>query len=97
MRAKRTDANQEHIVKELRKMGYSVFITSMVGNGFGDIVVGAKRGHQKLNFIFEIKDGAKHLSQQKLTNLENLFHLTWKGQVDIITCVQDAIDIITKF
>lgn len=92
MRAKRTDANQQHIVKALRKIGFSVFITSMVGQGFGDIVVGV---HGR-NFLFEVKDGDKHASQQRLTNAENLFHLTWKGQIDIITCPQDAIDIINK-
>lgn len=92
MKAKRTDANQQAIVKDLRKLGYSVFVTSMVGCGFPDIVVGAK----KINFLFEVKDSEKSKSCRKLTNMENLFHLTWKGSVHIITCIQDAIDIISK-
>lgn len=93
MRAKRIDGNQQEIVKALRKIGYSVFITSSVGQGFGDIVLGA---HGR-NFIFEIKDGKKHLSQQRLTNPESLFHAVWKGQIDVITSVDDAIDIINQY
>ncbi len=92
MRAKRTDANQIEIVKALRKMGHSVFVTSMVSYGFPDIVCGA---HGK-NYLFEIKDGKKPKSQQKLTPSENLFHLTWQGSVHIITSFDDAIDIINK-
>jgi Holliday junction resolvase len=90
MRAKRTGNNQTEIVKALRKMGYSVFITSMVGYGFPDIIVGA----HKMNYLFEIKDGNKPKSQQKLTYLENTFHLTWQGTVHIITSIEQAIDII---
>lgn len=92
MKAKKTDANQQQIVKDLRKCGYTVFITSMVGNGFPDLTVGA----HGLTFLFEVKDGTKYKSCQKLTNLENLFHLTWKGQASIITSAQQAIDIIAK-
>lgn len=92
MRAKRTDANQEAIVKALRKMGCSVAITSMVGNGFTDLVC----GYRGRNFLLEVKDGSKLLSAQRLTNAENLFHLTWRGQIAVITSLQNAIDIITK-
>ncbi|HWY33435.1 MAG TPA: hypothetical protein VNX68_02240 [Nitrosopumilaceae archaeon] len=90
---KRIDANQNEIVATLRKIGCSVFITSMVGHGFPDIVC----GHGGKNYLFEIKDGDKSKSCRKLTNLENLFHLSWQGSAHIITCTQDAIDIISKF
>ena len=93
MRAKRTDANQTEIVKALRKMGWSVYITSMVGNGFPDLVCG-KRG---INYLFEVKDGNKSKSAQKLTGQENLFHLTWNGRVNIITSIKDIIDITNQF
>ncbi len=72
MYAKRTDSNQASIVKALRKMGFTVFISSGVGNGFPDIVVGA----YCKNWLFEIKDGGKAKSLQRLTNAENLFHMT---------------------
>src|SRR5688572_22293101 len=41
-RAKRVDGNQNIIVKALRNQGASVAITSALGQGFPDIVVGAK-------------------------------------------------------
>jgi hypothetical protein len=90
MRAKRTDRNQAEIVKALCKIGYSVFITSSLGNGFPDFVLGA---HGK-NYFFEVKDPLQSKYNRRLTNAENLFHLTWKGQVSVICTCQEAIDII---
>ena len=91
-RAARIDANQRIIVKVLRLMGYSVAITSAVGKGFPDIVVGTG----KKNFLFEIKDGNKYASQQKLTLAEQDFCDSWKGQYHAITCLDDAIKIINS-
>lgn len=74
----------------LRKMGYSVAITSDCGKGFPDIVV----GRSGRNYLFEIKDGNKVPSKQKLTDLEQQFCDTWKGQYNVITCLDDAIKIL---
>ena len=92
MKAKRIDGNQNEIVRDLRKMGCSVFITSMVGRGYPDLSV----GFRNFNYLFELKDGNKYKSQQKLTELEQFFHLTWRGQANIITCLNDVIDIFNK-
>jgi Holliday junction resolvase len=89
-RAARVDANQNEIVTMLRKMGYSVAITSDCGKGFPDIVV----GRSGKNYLFEIKDGNKVPSKQKLTDLEQQFADTWKGQYNVITCLDDAIKIL---
>jgi Holliday junction resolvase len=89
-RAARVDANQNEIVTMLRKMGYSVAITSDCGKGFPDIVV----GRSGRNYLFEIKDGNKVPSKQKLTDLEQQFADTWKGQYNVITCLDDAIKIL---
>ena len=35
----RTDRNQSQVVDDLRARGYRVFVTSMVRNGFPDLVV----------------------------------------------------------
>lgn len=79
---RRTDENQKDIVKELRLIpGMSVFSTHIVGKGFPDIVV----GYRGVNYLFEIKDGSKPKSAQKLTQAEELFHAIWNGQVDIVT------------
>lgn len=89
-RAARVDANQNEIVTMLRKMGYSVAITSDCGKGFPDIVV----GRSGRNYLFEIKDGNKPKSAQKLTEAEQQFADAWKGQYNVISCLDDAIKIL---
>ncbi len=91
-RAARIDANQNEIVTMLRKMGYSVAITSDCGKGFPDIVV----GRSGRNYLFEIKDGSKPPSAQKLTEAEQQFCDNWKGQYNVITCLDDAIKILRR-
>ena len=91
-RAARIDDNQNEIVKMLRMMGYSVAVTSACGKGFPDIVV----GRSGINYLFEIKDGNKVPSAQKLTEAEQQFSDAWKGQYNVITCVDDAIKILRK-
>lgn len=86
MIAKRIDNNQNEIVKGLRKCGYSVAITSMIGKGFPDIVVGAKNK----NYLFEIKKTTK----DKLTEHEEKFAMFWGGQVNIVYCLDDCLEII---
>ena len=70
--------NQNLIVKQLRKCGVSVAITSMVGKGFVDIVCGF-RGR---NYLIELKDGNKSASRKQLTPDEKTFHDTWNGQIN---------------
>jgi len=89
VRAARIDANQTEIVAALRDIPrVTVFPTSAIGNGFPDIVV----GYLGRNFLFEIKDGSKPPSAQKLTEKEQMFHDTWAGDVRVITCIDDALD-----
>lgn len=89
-RAARVDANQNEIVQALRDMGASVAITSMVGSGFPDIVVGF-RGR---NYLIEIKDGSKPSSKRKLTPDEQKFFDTWRGIVFIANDINEALEII---
>ena len=92
MRAKRVDANQKKIVEQLRKIGASVTVTSMIGEGFPDVVVGF-RGK---NFLIEIKDESKSPSQRKLTPDEQRWHLRWRGQAAICKNFDEILDIINK-
>ena len=86
----RTDNNQTEIVKALRKIGASVLITSQLKNCF-DILV----GYNGVNYIVEIKDGKKTLSQRKLTKGEEKFKNEWKGGTYyIIESVDDALKMI---
>ena len=85
-RAAKVDGNQNAIVSDLRKLGCSVAITSALGKGFPDIVVGL-RGR---NYLFEIKDPAQPPSKQRLTPDERDFAGDWFGQYSVITSVEDV-------
>ena len=83
----RTDSNQAAIVLELRKLGYSVQMLHTVGSGCPDIVV----GHDGKNYLFEIKSRGG-----KLTQDEAIFFEVWRGQVNVIYSVEDALAIMQK-
>lgn len=89
---KRIDANQNEIVNAGRKLGATVFITSSLGKGFPDIVL----GYKGINYLIEIKDGKKVKSQQKLTIYESKFKKLWKGSVCIITSTNDLLELLKQ-
>jgi Holliday junction resolvase len=62
-KASAVDANQSELVDALRKFGATVTPTHATGAGFPDLVV----GYQGVNYLLEIKDGAKPASARKLT------------------------------
>lgn len=84
MRAKKIDANQNEIVSQLRKMGFSVAITSMVGNGFPDLVV----SNYHSTVLVELKDPSKPPSQRRLTADELKFNASWKGVLIVATTLE---------
>lgn len=88
----RIDANQNEIVDALRKsnLAVSVAVTSGLGNGFGDLVIGFGGG----NYIIEIKDGSKSPSKRKLTTAEADFHRDWLGQIDVAKNLDEVLEII---
>lgn len=91
MRTKgRVDANQQAIVKLLRRCYASVQVLSGVGRGVPDLLIGASLpcphcgGKFPQNALAELKDGAKAPSRRALTPDELNWHRTWKGQVCVI-------------
>lgn len=86
-RAARIDANQPAIVKALRAIGCSVTETSGVGGGFPDLAV----GFRKRTTLLEVKDGSKPPSARELTPDQVLWHISWRGQVAVVTSVEEAI------
>lgn len=70
----------------------SVFITSMVGDGFPDIVCGWKGE----THLFEVKDPAKSPSRRTLTDDERKFHDGWKGSAHVVETIDDVLKIINK-
>lgn len=87
-RAKRTDGNQKVMVESLRKCGFTVAITSGLGEGFPDLVVG-KKGRTRL---VEVKDPAKPPSARKLTPDEQAFHERWPDKIIIALTVEDVLN-----
>jgi len=73
--AGRVDQNQARIVAALRKIGCSVAITSQVGQGLPDLIV----GYMGQTVLLEVKDGARPPSERKLTDAEAYFLQNWKG------------------
>jgi len=88
----RIDANQPEIVKGLRDTGHSVAITSAVGKGFPDIIV----GRNGITLPMEIKDGSLPPSKQKLTKDEQQWHDEWKGSAAVVHNLDEAIEAMNK-
>ena len=82
----KTDANQSLLVAGLRACGYTVAITAAVGNGFPDLVVGQ---HGK-NYLLEVKPAGPAWAQ-KLNKRETEWHALWRGQVAIVSTVDEAL------
>ena len=85
--AARVDANQKEIVQALVQVGASVLHMHQLGKGAPDIAV----GWRGLTYFFEIKDGAKPPSQRRLTDDEQHWHLFWRGHVEIVESVDEAL------
>ena len=86
--AGRTDANQGAIVAALRKMGCSVAITSQVGQGLPDLLV----GYMGRTVLLEIKDGERPPSERKLTAAEAYWLAHWRGgPAVVVASVEEAI------
>ena len=73
--AKKVDANHSQVVSALRSAGALVEDLSAAGNGLPDILVGINGRFA----LFEIKDGNKPKSAQKLTDAQERFHEKWAG------------------
>lgn len=89
-RAAKIDANQNEIVEALRDAGYSVCVTSVVGQGFPDLIVG-KGGIPRTNVLMELKDGSLPPSKRKLTPQQVEFHRNWQGPICVVETVEDAL------
>ena len=80
--ASNTDQNQKEIVDFLRWQGWSVKVTSTIGQGFPDLVVG-KDGY---NYLVEIKS-----KTGKLTPDQAKFFSEWRGATTVLRSIDDAV------
>jgi hypothetical protein len=77
VRAAKVDANHAAVVSALRAAGASVESLAGVGKGVPDLLIGVP-GTKRLA-LFEVKDGSKPKSAQKLTPAQELWHSKWSG------------------
>lgn len=91
--AARVDRNQGEIVDALRKAGYSVLVLSAVGKGCPDLLVGVDRNDgDERNLLLEVK-----MPGEKLTPRELRWHAEWKGQKQIVSSAEEALDYAFTF
>ena len=91
MRRGRIDDNQTEIVKALRKIpGCTVQSLADCGGGVPDLLI----GYSGNNYLIECKDGSKPPSARKLTPAQIDWHNRWAGVVHIVTCHEDALEVI---
>lgn len=89
-RAAKVDDNQSEIVMTFRRMGCTVTPLHAVGGGVPDLLVGCNG----INLLVEVKDGKKPPSARKLTKDQEKWHGEWRGQVDIVETMDDAISLV---
>ena len=96
MRAARVDGNQEAIVEALRAAGCSVTVTSMLGHGFPDIIIGF-RGPSGHVVLIEIKDPSQAPSDRVLTPAQKSWHRTWLGPAHVVETIDQALSIVQHY
>lgn len=83
---RRVDSNQKEIVNDLRKLGFSVFITKTLTKDFPDLVIGRNR----ITALVEIKSEEGGLSEG-----QEKFRKEWKGSQIIVAKTTE--DVLTAF
>jgi hypothetical protein len=83
---RRVDSNHGEIVAALRKGGATVQSLAAIGQGCPDLLV----GFRGVNYLFEVKDGAKSPSRRCLTEDETEWAEKWNGQWNILMSIDDV-------
>lgn len=89
-RAARTDNNQVAIVSILRAVGATVEITSDVGRGFPDLVV----GYAGVNHLLEVKNPDVNASHRRLSADEARWHSEWRGRAVVVHNADEALAVL---
>ncbi len=94
MKFAKIDANQNDIVKALRKIGAFVQSLATIGKGCPDLLVGY-RGKWHL---MEVKDAKKTPSQRELTKdeMDWILKAAKTGPVHVVETEEQAIGIVTE-
>ncbi len=97
MRRARIDTNQPEIVAAFRQLGFSLFHSHTLGQGFPDLVVARMLPCPRCDkdipqtVLVEIKDGDKPLSARKLTPDESRLHQLWRGRIVVVESMADVL------
>ena len=83
----RVDDNQRVIVAALRDAGAFVQTLHQVGGGCPDLLISFRDAW----FVFEVKDGDKSASRQRLTPDEELWHQQARARVYVVTDIDEAL------
>jgi len=89
-RIARVDANQPDITEGLRKVGATVQLLHIIGDGCPDMLV----GYHGVNYLLEIKDGDKPPSQRQLTDDEMKWFNKWRGKCAVVNNLDEALEYI---
>ncbi len=82
------DANQDPIVRALRKVGATVQSLAKVGDGTPDLLVGFRRQ----SYLLEVKDPAQPPSKRTLRDSQEHWHAVWRGlPVSVVETPEDAL------
>lgn len=87
-RAKRTDANQDEIIRALTAIGATVQRLDNVGSGCPDLLV----GYQAKNFLMEVKNPvANKINGYGLRDTQIAWIGGWKGQIAVVETTDEAL------
>jgi hypothetical protein len=87
MKPYHVDHNHAPIRDSLRQIpGVSLIDMSSFGRGFPDLMV----GHRGRNYLLEVK----RIKKGKLNERQQDWHMEWKGQVAIVTTLDEALAVL---
>lgn len=82
----RRDGNETELVQGLRDCACDVYFL----NWPADLIVGVAGR----NYLLEIKDPEQPLSKRRLTNAEQQFFDSWRGQVAKVETLEEALEVV---
>jgi hypothetical protein len=88
MRARRTDSNHSEIAEAFEALGFSVWKV----NDVVDLII----GYGGVSVLVEIKDINKPPSKRRLTPREEKFWSSWKGGIELVESIDDALALARK-
>jgi hypothetical protein len=86
------DRNHDEVVKWLKALGASVQSLTAIGDGAPDLLI----GYRGVNVLAEVKDGRLEPARRKLRPNQVKWHASWRGQVDVVECAEDAIALLKR-